>query len=175
MNVNFLDVLWKLNRPVDLYFLVRVNDARSHFFSLGRLNGWFKLIFGHLHQNRITIPKGGNGGLITPRVHVCKSASVPHMLFQKEVRLPVARASLNSFRVISKIDRSVLDSFKIGCWMMMVVEHPVLPLSSYRAFWVSDFKDISVVGIASIISHVSRSSHMDDNWGIMGNVVVEIF
>lgn len=127
IHVDSLNVFAELNRTVNLNFLVSRSTLRTYLLCHRGVKSSLQLPIIHLRQNLETIFKSSNRRVSVTRVFVCESTTLSNVFLQKEVRLSVSTANTDSFRVICKVDHSILDPFKVSCLTIFLIEHPILP------------------------------------------------
>ena len=164
---------------MNLNFLVCSNYIRCDFVCFAPIEGCLQFCIRQLIQQMVAELECGDGCWRTAGVHVSHCATITNMRLQQEVRLPISRAASDSFRIISKIDRSILHSFKGTSIMMKMIKHSVFPLGTSRtaqtARRFSGFKLIAIVSVLDKKLHMIVRMHVDNNGRIVNDVVMQVF
>lgn len=182
IHIDSLNVFTEFNRTVNLNFLVSRSTFRTYLLCHRGVKSSLQLPIIHLWQNLETILKSSNRRVSVTRVFVCESTTLSNVFLQKEVRLSVSTANTDSFRVICKVDHSILNPFKVSCLAVFLIEHPILPTNAWRSTersWAFvGLKLASVVGVFDEKLHMFGDMNVDDDGCIIFDVklqVVEIF
>jgi len=100
------------------------------------------------------------------------------MLFQKHIRFTVGCTNSYTFGVVGEVYHAILDPFKVTCFIVVVVEHPVFPVGSATPAETSrtlvGLELASVVGIFDEELHVLGYVAMDDDGGVVLEVKLEV-
>ena len=122
--------------------------------------------------------KCAQSGSWTWWVHISYSTTIPYMRFQKKVRLTIPWTTLNTFRIISKIHSSILNSLETWSTVMSSIKHSIFPANSASitkwSWWFLCLKLISVMCIFQKEVEVSIHMHMNDNRCIVDDVMMQI-
>lgn len=111
------------------------------------------------------------------RIHISERAPLPDVFFQQQIRIPITQAALHSCRVIGEINSSILHSLKPCRLRILVIEHSVLP-GGPACVRQTPRRSVSLelVSVMSIFDeqiHVPGDVDVDDNGGVILNVVVQ--
>ena len=92
--------------------------------------------------------------------------------------MPIANACADSLWIICEIDDSVFNSLEISCLRVFVVKHAGLPsgpgLSAETSRALVGLKLTPVVGILDKEVHMLGDMNMDDNWGVILHIELQI-
>lgn len=106
-------------------------------------------------------------------IHISDCASISHMRFEKEVWLAISNASIYTFWIISEIHRPVFYSFEKWSTMMLVIEHSVFPLNSWRYVSLGNLEAVSIMSIVGKVLEIS-DPHMNDDRGIVHDIMMQV-
>ena len=153
-----------------------------YLLSLRSVESSFKLVIIHFWQNLKTITKSSYWRVLGTWIHVCKSTSLSHMFFYKQIRLSISSTTLDSFWIICKVYYSILNSLEVSCFVIFIIKHSIFPINSWlptETSWTFiGFKLTSIVSILYEELHMLWNMNMDNDRSIILNVelkVVEIF
>jgi hypothetical protein len=93
-----------------LNLLIRASDARRHFLSLRSSDSRFQLLVAQPIENMITKFKGTDERGFFAGVLIGDGAPISDMFLEQEVRISIISASVDSFRIVCEVDRTVLYS-----------------------------------------------------------------
>ena len=80
------------------------------------------------------------------------------MFLQKHIGFTVTCTDADTFWVIGKVDHTILDSFKVTCFIVMIVEHSIFPVSSAGSAETS--RTLISLKLTSIVSIFNEELHM---------------
>ena len=109
---------------------------------------------------------------------VCKSTSFSDMFLQKHIGFTVTCTYADTFRVIGKVNHTILDSLEVTCLVVMIVEHSIFPVSSAGSTKTS--RAFVGLKLASIVSIFDEELHMlgyvtvDNDWSIVLQVKLKV-
>ena len=114
----------------------------------------------------------------TRRIHICYGASISYMRLQKKIGLSITTTNLDTFRIVCEVHGSVFYSFITSGVVMLFVKHSILPSDSStmtkRTWGFVGFKLVSIVSIFDKEVKMGIDVHVDDNWSIVHNVMVQV-
>lgn len=164
---------------MNLYlFVSSYNSCWFDFLRLWTLECCLNLIVRKLTQQVITKSKCAYCCAGTWRVHISHCASIPNMLFQQKVRLPIRGTNSHPMRIIGKIHSPILHPFKVFRIVMLMIKHPVLPRNSrWSTQWSWRLRCLELTSIMCISNkelEMGISVHVNNDRCIVDNIVVEI-
>ena len=80
------------------------------------------------------------------------------MFLQEHIGFTVTCTDADTFWVIGKVDHTILDSFKVTCFIVMIVEHSVFPVGSASSAETS--RAFIGLKLTSIVSIFDEKLHM---------------
>ena len=157
-----------------MYFFKMIKLVRWKWKSLTRMVQNLKVFFTELSQNSIAILKRGNHFSRTIYSSICDCVSSPHVLFQNKERGSILRAFWYPFKVIQKVDNTVLDSFLV---FSFIIAGPKKMLFPYLSVFFGDssstvvcLEQISITGVFNKMLKGFAEIEMDNNGSFLSNI-----
>lgn len=173
------NVLTKLYWPMNLKLLVSYQHSRGLLESFWSFECRLQLVVVHFVHHFETELQRCDAWISTTWIFISKSTSISYMRFQQKVWKSVRICAFYTFWIIGKVDNTIFDSFEICRFIVILIEHSIFPSGSWRPRkrpWAFvSFKLTSVMGVFQEKLHVFAHMNLDDDWGIVFNVKLQVF
>jgi hypothetical protein len=98
-----------------------------YLLCFGGVEGSLKLVIVQFSEDFEAVFESGDGGVGVAGVFVSEGASFPDVFLQHEIGLSVANTHADSLGIVGEVYHSVFNFLEICGFVVLLVEHPVLP------------------------------------------------
>lgn len=174
-----LNVLTKLYRSMNLKLLVSYQHSGWLFESFWGFECCFKLLIVHFIDHFETELQRRDAWIRSTWVFISKRTSVSDMRFQQKVWTSVSICAFYTFWIICKVDNTIFNSLEVCSFIVIFIKHSIFPSSSRRPWkwsWTRVGLELaSIMGVFQKKLHVLAHMNLDDDWGIVFDVKLQIF
>ena len=172
--INTFYISHEINWSVNMYFFEMIKLVRWKWKSLTRMVQNLKVFLTELSQNSIAILKRGNHFSRPIDSSICDCASIPHVLFQNKERGSILRTFWYPFKVIQKVDNTVLDPFLV---FGFIIAGPKKMFFPYLSVFLGDssstgvcLEQISIAGVFNKMLKGFAEIEMDNDGSFFSNI-----